>query len=362
MQKTLTGFLISVLTVTAAVSAPPQFIGGARSSGPTAATTAVARFVHQRPDIRKLDQSIQRVITDLFLSYERRSTQDFRRNIGGDFRSRDGLGFGNGQGQLFLSINGDFRNLRDVNFDVVVNPPQYSSDFRSARVDVTFSRRARFAVTAQEWVVRNQRVTFVMDLGLPRARVGAIDGTTVFGMTNAMGVLIVDKGTIDGQPVSGVMPVLNGRLDYGSGDGQFPADLFSYGNLRRKATAGGNFQDLALSAAGVTFSPNPPPNHGPYTVSVRVNNIGTEASAPANLRLQIFDPNNQLVLLRQSNLASIRPSGSIIVSFAVVGSDLGAQGATGGPGYRFHAFFNPPVVEPGRDSNNDAQGNFTVAP
>ena len=244
--------LLVLLTVAPGLAqvAPLASPRPAPSAAP-AARPAPRKVFPRRPKLAALDERVVKQVVEMLTAYERRSVLGMRRFISGGFRSRDDLGFGQSPNQVELSFGGDFRNLRDIDFDVVINPPEYSADFRQARVDLQFNRRARFAVSGQEWIVRSQRTTLNFDIGGPTTRVGAVQGAPIMGLTNAVGVLVVDRGTVDGVPITTPQPVLNGRL------GQGGQDLFGFGNFRRLASPVGLI--LPPTVAPVVAPPAPPP-------------------------------------------------------------------------------------------------------
>lgn len=94
-------------------------------------------------------------VVEMLTTCERRSVPGMRTFISGGFRSRDDQGFGNS---------------------------------------------SRCAVSAQDWIARNQRSTMNVDLGGPTSRVGAVQGAPLMGLTTAVGVLVVDRGAVDGVP------------------------------------------------------------------------------------------------------------------------------------------------------------------
>ena len=352
---------VFILSACALLAAPPS---PEPSPVPSSIPVPGLRFGRQgavatlaRPKLEELDRRVVKQITELFTAYERRSLLGIRKFIAGDFRTRDDLGFGNSSNQVELSLAGDFRNLRDIDFDVIINPPQYSADFKAAKVDLQFNRRARFAVSGEEWIVKDQRTTFRMDIAGPTLRVGGVEGNPALGLTNPVGVLVVDRGTVDGRTVTTPTSVLNGRLGQGS------QDLLAFGSFRRVALP--KFQpprvtptptpvpsgaptpvptptptptptpvvpqpDLTLTAADINYVGGNPPSAAIQTnglkFSVIVHNVGTAVAGPfnvlvnpTNLTTSATDPKNFLV-------AGIPAGGTSIINY----QSLGVVGAHNG--------------------------------
>jgi hypothetical protein len=251
---------------------------------------------------------VEQEIRALFSTYENRNLADFKKYVASAFRTRDTFGFGLSQVHVAHSVDGDFRNLRAVEFNVSVSVPQYSADRKQARVDVRWHRRARFPVSGEEWIVRNQRSTLLFGVRRGQLRFTGIEGDPVFGLTNTAGVLTVDRGTIDGVDVGVPLSVLHGRLAAGA------QDLFAFGNQRRflrpgaTATGGADqdapvvtpesppaaapppppaapMPDLVLTNADVTVVPDPPSlRRGRFQVVAVVRNAGPVAAGAFEVR------------------------------------------------------------------------------
>lgn len=305
----------------------------------------VRTLTPHRPKLAQLDERVVKQVVEMLTAYERRSVPGMRKFISGGFRSRDDLGFGNSTNQVALSFAGDFRNLRDIDFDVTIFPPQYSADFRSARVDLQFNRRARFAVSGQEWIVRNQRTTLNFDIGGPTSRVSAVQGAPMMGLTNPVGVLIVDRGNVDGVPVVGAQSVLNGRLGAGS------QDLLSFGNFRRQASPVGVIlpptvpptvppptvvvtptptptptpvvpqSDVRIAAADIVFSAGEPPsvvaNGNGAQLDVTVHNDGTLATAGFDVSITYRNNTQANQATQNFSVPAIAPGGTFTINNAL---------------------------------------------
>ena len=186
----------------------------------------VQRHGDGQPQLRAADEIVLRDLGALIQGYERGSAQAVTRLLAANYESRDALGFGFNTTRLGLSVAADMRNLRGLEFEIDAALPQYSADGKQARVDLRWNRRARFASSSEEWVTRNQRSTLLFALAGGRALLFAIQGDPIIGLTSPVGVLIVDRGTIDGKPVGKPRSALNGRLDAGA------QDLRSFGGQR----------------------------------------------------------------------------------------------------------------------------------
>jgi hypothetical protein len=322
-------------------------IARAMVCGPAAAADVTARpAAARRPaPVELLDALIEKEIRLLFQSYEGRNASEFGKYVAGRFRTRDGLGFGLSNVQLVQSIHGDMRNLRDLNFNVTVSPPQYSTDRRQARVDLLWQRRGRFAVSGEEWIVRQQRTTLLFAVARGKLRLAGIEGDPLFGLTNAVGVLVVDRGRIDGANVVAPLSALNGRLGAGS------RDLATFGTIRRVPRPAGvpadsslveapvvtadpappqpqpappppspgrpapaPLADVRITPADITISPNPPrfmSGTGRFSVRVRVLNAGAVPTGAFRLTMTTsFDRS-----AASATIASIPPGGSVFASF-----------------------------------------------
>lgn len=179
---------------------------------------AVQRHGAHQPALRALDDIVLRDLRTLMQSYERGNQSGVTQLLAGNYTSRDSLGFGFNTARLGLSVQADMRNLRSLDFDMDTAVPQYSADLMLARVDVRWNRRARFASSAEEWVTRNQRSTLLFHLTRQQALLASIQGDPLIGITSPVGVLIVDRGTVDGKAVGQPRTVLNGRLGAGAQD------------------------------------------------------------------------------------------------------------------------------------------------
>lgn len=234
-----------------------------------------SRPPRSRQTLDELDQLVKREVLLLFQAYERRNSSGFGVYLSSSFRARDALGLGHDQLRMVQSVSGDFRNLRDLDFNITVGVPQYSADRRTGRVDIVWQRRARFSSTGEEWIVRNQRTVLVLGTRAGKLRLSGIEGKALFGLTSAAGVLLVTEGTIDGRPVTAPTTVLNGRLGAGV------QDIATFGNIRRvdRPTA-----DLAILAGDVVVVPRNPTFDaapiGTFVVNVTVRNQGTIATGP----------------------------------------------------------------------------------
>lgn len=187
---------------------------------------AVQSHGEHQPALRALDQIVLRDLRGLIEAYEQGSHAAVGRYVGGNFESRDDLGFGYNVTRLGLSVASDVRNLRGIQFEVDTALPQYAAGFRQARVDLRWNRRARFSGSGEEWVTRSQRSTLLFQIQGERAYLVAIQGAPMMGLTSPVGVLVVDRGSIDGKAVGQPRSVLNGRLGAGA------QDLKSFGRKR----------------------------------------------------------------------------------------------------------------------------------
>ena len=144
------------------------------------------------------DEQLLQATTALFRAYEGRNATAF-----------SGRGFPR---SLYWSVQSDFANLRGIQFSEYVHTPVYDAAQTTARVSVTWFRRATFSSTNEEWIVRAQTSILVWDVtGDPPALV-QISGAPLFGLSDATGTLGVRGGEINGEPVRGTRVVKNGRL------------------------------------------------------------------------------------------------------------------------------------------------------
>jgi hypothetical protein len=277
----VTGIALAVALALAgaAVAAAPR--------PPGAPSPAAARRAPRKIKLTELDKRVAKLVTALFLAYERRSVEGVMEHVSSSFRTRDTFGFGSSPGSFSSSLIADYQNLRNIQYSVDVEPPQYSPDYRSARVEVRWNRRARFAVSGEEWIVRDQRSLLLFELRPDRVRLGAIEGDPAIALSNPAGVLVVDRGTVDGRVVDAAESVTFGRR----GEGE--RDLTAFGNLRRVPPAGagggggGGLPDLVSTISRVI---DDPPSASGFSVEVQVRNLGTQLTGPSTLEVDIDSP------------------------------------------------------------------------
>lgn len=278
-----------------------------------------ARRAPRKIKLTELDQRVAKLITAMFLAYERRSVEGVMEHVSSSFRTRDAFGFGSSPGSFSSSLNADYQNLRNIQYTVDVEPPQYSPDYRSARVEVRWHRRARFAVTGQEWIVRDQRSLLLFELRADRVRLGAIEGDPAIALSNPAGVLVVDRGTVDGVAIATPESVTFGRR----GEGE--RDLAAFGNPRRvPAAAGAGVGQLPDLVSTITQVINDPPNASGFSVRVQVRNLGVALAGPSTVEVDIDSP----AIARSAAVPTLAPGATaeVLLAFDPPGS-LPAPGA-----------------------------------
>lgn len=196
------------------------------STGGAATFGAVQMHGEGQPALKALDQVVIGDLKKLFAAYEGGNHSAVTRFLAGHYQSRDDLGFGYNTSRLGISVASDVRNLRSIQFEIDTALPQYNAARTEARVDLRWNRRARFSGSGEEWVTRNQRSTLFFQVAGERAYLFGIQGAPMMGLTSPVGVLVVDRGAIDGKAVSAPRSVLNGRLGAGA------QDLKSFGRKR----------------------------------------------------------------------------------------------------------------------------------
>lgn len=160
---------------------------------------------------READERVLEETRALFAAYEQGNAQRFRGSPG--FRSSGGATSGLIGPQLYRSVNNDLSNLRGIQFSTYVHTPVWNPTHTTARVGVTWFRRASFASSGEEWIVRAQTSILVFDTSAGAPELARLEGAPLFGLSDALDTMVVDRGEINGVRVTGRRTVRNGRLE-----------------------------------------------------------------------------------------------------------------------------------------------------
>ncbi len=156
-------------------------------------------------------EPIRRLVTDLFQDYEREDVGGFIADLSPTFSSADRTGNDYRFSDMPRALADDFAILDGVRFEgVKVDQPLVQRDGKKIQVDVRWNRRAFVQVGGSEWILSDQRSTFVLEPAADgRMLLGRIFGDAIFGLAQRQGHIVANDGTIDGERIG--QPVLLDR-------------------------------------------------------------------------------------------------------------------------------------------------------
>ena len=181
---------------------------------------------------------------------EQNNLDKFADLVGADFVNNDDNGFKHNRTDFLESVKADLDHLTSIDHTVRVDDIQFNADLTSARVPVSWDRRARIANKNTEWTIKDQKTTLTLRRG-PEFGLVQVEGKPLFGNSSRITrKTLIGAGELDGTAITLAIAISDARETATATSSDFPG--VSLSNIVGSAV--GTSQTFTYTGAVQTFT------------------------------------------------------------------------------------------------------------